>query len=336
MKEKKRKYRQIKEIDREGIWKLKLKGKSSREIAKELSFSHTTISRELKKNSFRGMIDVYSPAIAYHFAKERRCKRGRKKQILCPGIRQYVSDKLEAGWSPEQIAGRITRDHPELRISHETIYQYVFAHQLHHLLPTQRPKRKPRRKKRLRNTFTRSHIPNRIGIDQRPNYINQRKVFGHWESDLIISKQNSVALNVLVERQSRLVKITRVERKTADQTSSAIIKRLIEIPPKARQSITYDNGSEFASHELINQNLKTRSFFCNPYSSWEKGSVENMNGLIRRYIKKGEDLANYTPDQISTIESALNNRPKKLLKFRTPLEVYTSKIASPQSGASFR
>lgn len=140
----------------------------------------------------------------------------------------------------------------------------------------------------------------------------------------------------MVERQTRLVKITKVERKTSAQTAEVIINRLSEIPPQARLSITYDNGLEFASHEQVNQQLNTQSYFCNPYSSWEKGSVENMNGLIRRYIKKGVNLANYTPDQIQTIEMALNNRPKKLLDYQTPLEVYTSKIASHLSGASIR
>ncbi|MBX7148264.1 helix-turn-helix domain-containing protein, partial [bacterium] len=138
MVEKQRKYKLISEIDRERIWELKLRGKKGRAIAKELGFSHTTISRELKKNSFREMPEAYSPVIARNLAQERRSRRGRKKQILHPQILDYVRVKLEEGWSPQLIAGRISKDHPGLSVSHETVYQYVFENQLHHLLPSQR------------------------------------------------------------------------------------------------------------------------------------------------------------------------------------------------------
>lgn len=185
------------------------------------------------------------------------------------------------------------------------------------------PRAHKKRFKRVpRSNKKSSRIPNRISIDQRPEEINNRTEFGHWESDVIVSKQNKVALSVSIERISKLVKIKKIKQNKADMFSRAVIRRMKGLPACARRSITYDNGSENALHELINDRLNTDSYFCNPYHSWEKSSVENVNGLIRRFLPKKTDFAKITHKRIKEIESLLNNRHRKCLGFKTPNQVF--------------
>jgi transposase, IS30 family len=161
-----------------------------------------------------------------------------------------------------------------------------------------------------------------VPITQRPDEVNTRETLGHWESDSVVGSDRKAGLKVVVERASRLVNISLMDDKTAKETKKVILRRLANHPEELVQSITYDNGSENVLHNDINEKLGAQSFFCEPYHSWEKGSVEQVNGLIRRFFPKGTDFNNLTTTDINRVEKLLNNRPRKCLNYRTPYEVF--------------
>lgn len=317
-------YKELSLEERERIAVLKGFGKSMREIARELGRNHSTISRELTKNScFVAKRHCYLVHRAEMRARRRKALRGKRERLKNSQIREYVQEKMKLHWSPEQIGGRIQMDHPGLRISHEAIYQYIYE-EAWELFPFLARKHKRRR---LRFNYRKPQglvIPCRVFIGKRPEEVNQRLVFGHWEADSMISRANLVSLHVLVERKSRLVKITKMLRNSSDQVRQAIVRRLTPLPEFFRLSITYDNGFENTGHREINRELGTQSFFCHPYHSWEKGSVENTNGLIRRFIPKKTNLERIPNTDLQRIENLLNNRPRKCLNYRTPKEVFKS------------
>jgi transposase, IS30 family len=322
MEKKVKKYNQLKLVDRERIGIYHAMGMSAREIAKRLDRHHTTISREISRNNnilpaMRGYIGCQ----ANDASKKRKITAATRPRLKDERIRAHTKEKLVLGWSPEQIARTTPNYVPGKKISHEAIYQYVYADYREGIgfLARRHKQRLQKFKFRKRQT---SNIPNRIGIEYRSINANNRNEFGHWESDSIVSNQSSAAINVLVERKSRMVKIQHLVSKRACFTYQAICKSLGTLPNIARISITYDNGSENVKHENVNHTLKIKSFFCQPYHSWEKGSVENTNGLIRRFIPKKTNLANVTQQQLNRIEHLLNNRPRKCLGYKTPSEVF--------------
>lgn len=226
---------------------------------------------------------------------------------------------LTQGWSPEQIAGRPGLEHGATVISHETIYRFVYEspigrqERLYQYLRRGRKKRRLRLGRRVRT----SPIARRQFIDARPPAANQRTEIGHWESDSLLFHQGQVA-NVLVERRSRFTLLTRLPGKTAADTRQILVQRLGSLPC---HSITADNGSENADHLLISSALHAPFFFCRPYPAWEKGRVENANGLIRRYLPGQTDLDRLLPGDFDAIAGELNNRPRTCLDFLTPSEV---------------
>jgi IS30 family transposase len=295
-----------------------------REIAKRLNRSPSTISRELARNG-PASHRVYHARVA-QLASERRNRRAHQRQrLICGRLQGYVIRKLRLGWSPELISGRLHRDHPEMAISHEAIYQFVYdpvirqKYDLAHYLPRSHRKRCRRKSRSLEQ---KPRIWCRIGIEQRPYHILNREEFGHWESDAVVSRQSSATLNVSVERKSRYTKVTKMSRKTAHETQQAIVGALSRFPQIARKTITYDNGSENSAHLLTNHLLGTRSYFCNPYHSWERGTNENTIGLVRRVFPKKTDFEIVTRAQIRKLEYRLNNRPRKCLSYQTPSEVF--------------
>ena len=183
---------------------------------------------------------------------------------------------------------------------------------------------KKRRNKSIGRKVRKATIPNRIPIDTRPKSIENRRSYGHWEGDSLISRKSKAALNTLVERKSRLVLITKLPRKTADETLRAVISRFKKLPVKGRQTLTLDNCTENAKHEMLSAKLGIRCYFARPYASWERGTNENANGLIRWYLPKGTDFRKITSEQIARIEKMLNTRPRKCLGYKTPLEVAAS------------
>lgn len=308
--------------EREKIAVLKACGKSLREIAALLGRHHSSLSRELRRNKSR-LFDSrgYWPAQAQIKARKRKSKASRKPRLRNAQIRSYVVEKLKKFWSPELIAGRIPLDLPGLKISHEAIYQFIYE-DAWELFPFLARKHKRRRLRFNHKKPKQLEIPDRTFISQRPEAINQRFEFGHWEGDSMVSRANSVSLHALLERKSRYLKLTKILRNSSECVRNAVIRKLAPLKKSARQSITYDNGPENSNHLQINRELKIQSYFCNPYHSWEKGSVENSIGLVRRFIPKKTDLEKVSTTEFIQIQNLINNRPKKCLNYQTPKEAF--------------
>ncbi len=315
-----RQYNQLNLEDREGIAILKAEGMSIRQIGKELGKSHSTVVRELKRNAPPIRQGKYLPLRAHQRAKQKKVLAGWRPRLKGPLIESYVKYHLIMGWSPEQIAGRLPLDYGGLFISHEAIYQYIYE-EAPNLIGYLARRHKKRYCKGHSRKYKKCHIPNRISITERPPDIGERNDVGHWESDLAVSGSGKAALNVLCERRSRYTLITKLPDKTARFNRQAILNRLADFAPSVRQSITYDNGPENTDHQFLNRLLGTKSYFCQPYHSWEKGTVENTIGLVRRFAPKKTDFSLMTENSVKFIEKKLNGRPRKCLSYQTPSEV---------------
>jgi IS30 family transposase len=240
-------------------------------------------------------------------------------------------------WSPEQIAGTLPQRYPDASISPEAIYQYIYAQYTRGgygvLVGTEDLRKYLKRRHKVRK---RKHIPfvtekgaihGRTMIDERPVVVEARIEPGHWEGDSIVSKKSTVGLNTLVERVSGLLKMTRVEDSTSAQTTGVVTKRLQRVPEPLRKTLTVDNGHENAGHKDIMRVLGMKVYFAHPYHSWERGTNENTNGLIRHYFPKGTDFATVTEREIQAVEKRLNTRPRKRLNWRTPQQVFNHCVA---------
>lgn len=322
-------YKQLSQEEREHIAHLLSEGNSLGDIAKALARNKSTISRELTRNS-APEYKRYTPCRAHGRACERKTTANTHERLKNDFIRQYVRDGLKQGWSPEQISGRIRIDHPGYSVNHEAIYQYIYHPQTPQrleMINLLRRAHKKRRNKGIGRKVRKTKIPNRIPIDARPKSVENRRRYGHWEGDSMVSRKSKAALNTLAERKSRLVLITKLFRKGAAETNKVVISRLKKLPAGGRQTLTLDNGTENAKHEQISSRLGIKCFFAHPYSSWERGTNENLNGLIRWYLPKGTDFSKITPEQIAQVEYLLNSRPRKCLGYKTPLEVAASSVA---------
>ena len=262
--------------------------------------------------------DKYIGSQSHNNAQRKWKDSHKKERIKNPKKVEYIEEKLKLDWSPEIISNKMAADIGE-SISHEAIYQFIFygRNDLTIYLTRKQLGRKPRSKKRKTK---KTPIPNRIDIDKRPVEANERKEFGHIKADTIFSKNRLSALVVMVDRLTRRTKIRKMTRKTAEQTSSQILFALQDYNIIHLKTITYDNGSEFAYHERINREFEIESYFCKPYQAWEKGTVENINGLVRRFFPKGTDFDNITEEEVQYVEDWINNRPMKILGFKTPNE----------------
>jgi IS30 family transposase len=322
-------YKQLSQSEREQIAGLLSEGCSLGDIAKTLGRNKSTISREITRNSAPEH-QRYTPCRAHARACERKTSANTHERLKNDFVRMYVRDGLEQGWSPEQISGRIRVDYPGCSVNHEAIYQYIYHPQNPHrleMINLLRRAHKKRRSKGIGRKVRKTKIPNRIPIDARPKSIENRRRYGHWEGDSLISRKSKAALNTLTERKSRLVLITKLPRKGAAETNKAIIKRLKKLPANGRQTLTLDNGTENAKHEQLSAKLGIKCYFAHPYASWERGTNENINGLIRWYLPKGTDFSKIDKEQISQIEFLINSRPRKCLGFKTPLEVAALSVA---------
>jgi IS30 family transposase len=326
----KKTYKQLSIEEREiiqlGVWG----HKSIRMIALELGRPASTVGRELKRNC-PPINRLYVPRLAQARAKKRIMKRGQRKRLKNEVIANYVLTMLKNNYSPEQIAGRIRIDLPGQSISYEAIYNYIYTQYyrngygrcigddlriyLKRRHKTRHPKHIPFKPQRLR-------IANAISISERPAKVELRQELGHWEGDSVVSSQSKHGLNTLVERKSGLVFITKIENGRSETTANAVINRLSILPKTKKRTLTLDNGSENAGHKLITETLGTKCYFARPYHSWERGTNENTNGLIRYYFPKKTDFATVSEEQIKQVEDILNNRPRKRLKWLTPLEAF--------------
>ena len=305
-----------------------------RVIARVLGRSPSSVSREIKRNIPR-MQRRYTPRLANARALEHRTHRGRTKRLKNETIRSYVRTKLKEGYSPEQIAGRLSGDHPGACISHEAIYQFVYAQFHRHgygrlIGEDLRPYLKRRHKRRIpkgARRCKRTAPPKGISIDTRPREIERRNTIGHWEGDLVVSGKSRFALQTLVERKSGLVFISKVSNGTKEVSKAAVYERFSVLPSSLRQSLTLDRGSENAWAFEPNPELGLTCYFAHPYCSWERGTNENTNGLIRWYFPKGTDFATISEEAITEVERSLNTRPRKRLGWKTPLEVFSQSVA---------
>lgn len=315
--------------ERELIDKMHRDGRSIRQMGRVLDRSPSTISRELRRN--RSPIQhYYMDHRAQERADKRRSRASRRMRLKNDKIREYVADKLRQDWSPEQIAGRIGIDRPDLSISHEAIYQYVYhpsTPNRQELVSCLRRSHRRRKRKGQAPNKHKSRIVNRIGIEYRPKVVDERSRFGDWEADTLTSRRSKAAVLTMVERKSRLVMLTRLDVRTASLTSEAIIESLSLFPKDGCRTLTVDNGTENGGHEEVSKATGINCFFCDPYSSWQRGTNEHINGLVRQYLPKKTDFATISADKIKWIESRLNSRPRKCLDYKTPLEVANQSVA---------
>jgi len=320
---KKAQYRNLNEHDRVRIEVYLLEGKTQYKIAQLLRVHRSTISREIQKRG--GELRGYTAGYAQeeHVKSKQNC--GRKSIIENHPIGSHVISKLKTGWSPEVIAGRLKKEindnnrAPDGYVNHESIYQFVWnstygkTEKLYQYLRYG----KKRRTKYYGRKSKRSTIPNRVSIDERPKEIDTRLTIGHWEGDTIMYGRLK-GINSLVERKTRYVILTKLNGKTPEETASVVISRLKN---QICSTITFDNGIENKNHENMSKQLMTNIYFCHPYSSWEKGTNENTNGLVRRYLPKKTDIVTVPQQNVDDIAWELNNRPRKILKYETPQEV---------------
>jgi len=322
-------YKQLSLEERDRITAMKYQDWTNTDIANALGRSKSTLTREFQRNSTPAY-KVYLSHRAHARAVTRKQEAGSRPRLKNEQIVTYVRNNLEQGLSPELIAGRMGLDHPGLEISHEAIYQYIYhpktegrVELIGHLVRGHRK----RKTKGIGRKERKTKIPNRIPIEQRPVSVDNRSRFGHWEGDSLVSRKSFVALNSLVERKSRLLFLTRLKRKSAEQTKNAVIGRLQDLPENARRTLTLDNGSENAQHEAITEAIGMQCYFARPYASWQRGTNESVNGLVRRYFPKGTDFSKITDKQVAKVESLINNRPRKCLGYKTPLEVASAFVA---------
>lgn len=316
-------YQHLSSHERDVLAVLRSQGHSLRRIAQVLRRSPSTLARELRRNAPPVYTGYYLAHKAQHRAETRNQVAHRRRRLKSPRLRRYVAQRLRGGWSPELIAGRWRRRHPDSAISHEAIYQWVYA-DARHLIPClvrAHRRRKPRGYSRKHRT---THIPARVSIRARPASVLHRRRVGHWETDTMISRASAVALQVTVERTARYTRLAQLPKKGAHAMSVALTRRLSRYPRPMRLSLTYDNGSENTEHVRTNQVLGSRSYFCEPFHSWERGTVENTIGLVRRFFPKQTDLATISKTRVQSVEHWLNHRPRKCLGFQTPAEVFKS------------
>jgi len=313
-------YTHLTSEERYTIWTLRKVGCSGGLIAKMLGRSRSTISRELRRNvSRRG----YRPRRAHGLALERR-RVCRKPTKLTAAVKQVLAPLLFKRWSPEQIAGRLRRE-GRLSISHETIYKFIALNKekggrLYRFL--RRSKRYRRRNRRQPSPYQES----RKSIDERPASVDARDRIGDWEIDTLVSRANAEVLLSLVERKSRYTLIGKQPNKESWPMAKRVVSMLRRHKDKVK-TITSDNGTEFASFRQIENRLEADFYFAHPYSSWERGTNENTNGLIREYFPKASGFASANPDRLAQVMYNLNNRPRKVLGYRTPKEAFSESVA---------
>lgn len=300
--------------EREFLYRLKQDGKSRSEIARLMGRDRSTIYRELNRNTGqRG----YRPRQAQRLADTRRqaCRRPAKLENL--ELRKHVEQKLTQLWSPDQIAGRARLEYPKQPqrwLSRQTIYNWINRHAPHWKCYLRRQGRPVERRGKLRDI---------VRIDGRPEVINRRQRYGDWEGDTLVGKGRRSALITLVERKSGYTRIGRADDMTAKSTARVTWRRMQDIPESWRQSITFDNGKEFMDHDQIARQLGLTVYFALPYRSWQRGTNENTNGLLRQFYPKGTDFTRISHQAVARAETQLNERPRKRLEYLTPTEIFT-------------
>jgi transposase, IS30 family len=320
-------YNHLNQRDRMCLFYLLQSGLSLREIGRRLNRSHTTISREVKRN--KRIIGCYCDRAAQSFAEKRKAIPRHKRRNSNEQLRHYVVEKLWLDWSPEIISKRLNRDFPyskkKMRVSHEAIYHWIYndAEQGGTLFKRLVRNHKKRKKQRRYGSL-RGLIPNRVDISQRPGVVDRRSRYGDWEGDTMVGYRHKGRLVTHVERKSRYLLAGKAEDGTAVSFNDASLQLFKQIPNNYCKTLTLDNGSENAKFSDLEETLSLQVYFAKPYASWERGTNENTNGLLRRYFPKGTDFLRVTHSELAKAVKMLNHRPRKCLNYRTPFEVFNS------------
>jgi IS30 family transposase len=329
------------EYEREHIALRRAQRAGVRQIGRELRRQPSTISREIRRHrSFRRPTDRvghYSGLLAQSRAEQRRRRPKPRKLAGNAALAEHVQQKLDKQWSPRQIAATLVHDHPddpEMRVSHETIYQSLYVQgrgglrrDLHKQLRTGRALRRPRAASRRPS---RSSIPDPVSISERPAEVADRAVPGHWEGDLIIGKAGTSAIGTLVERSTRYCLLLHLpDGHGAEQVRDAMIAKIPALPAQLWRSLTWDRGTEMAKHRDISIATGLPIYFCDPRSPWQRGSNENTNGLLRQYFPKGTDLSQHTPEHLDAVAVRLNGRPRETLGWQTPAQALNELLSQP-------
>ena len=329
------KYSQITIEERCEIARLHALGQTLRQIAATLDRAPSTIARELKRNG--SMSRGYQPSYAHQQARARRWSGSRLDRDR--HLRTLVLSRLQQGWSPQQVAGRLAREAGQPLISHESIYRFIYAqlarkkdYSWRHYLPRAKAKRGWRGR---RGGSPASFITLRRPLTERPPQAKDRRTPGHWEADLMLFRTYGQAVLVLHERHSRLLLAVRPHGKAAGPIASAISRLLAPLPPPWRQTITFDNGTEFARHHHLHS-LSIATFFCDTRSPWQKGGVENAIGRLRRTLPRKTDLAALPEHQFTALVQAYNNTPRKCLDYQTPTEIFWNSLLHFKCESTFR
>lgn len=316
--------------EREEISRGLLAGDSCQTIATRLGRSPSTVSRDVAAGGNRVQYRAWR-AEAKAYRRARRPKA--PKLVACPRLRAEVERGLKRRWSPQQIVARLVRDFPddpEMRVSHETIYQSLFVQgrgalrqELTRCLRSGRAQRRPHG--RAPGT---GQLKGMVLISERPAEVEDRAVPGHWEGDLIVGKQSRSAIGTLVERQTRYVMLVSLQQgRLAGDVKDALITAITGLPAHLRRSLTWDQGKEMGEHVPFTVATGVQVYFCDPRSPWQRATSENSNGLLRQYFPKGTDLSGYTQAQLDAVAAELNGRPRQTLGWQTPSEAFARVVA---------
>jgi IS30 family transposase len=329
-------YSHLTDADRDVIAQLLFSGMSKAAIARELGRDRSTISRELIRNRVRTGSQKYVRwqylgSGASKLARQRRAsaKEGLPRLLDSQRLLQYVKHGLKQRWSPEQISGRIRREHPNdsgMRVSHQTIYQWLRDDKKRggNWYRWLRQSKRKRRKK-YGSSLRRYRIQNQTSIEQRPQIVDLRKRLGDWEGDTVEGKNHQGRLLTLVDRKSRYTLSLKLTSKYSHEVIAAVQRALKPLDADRRRTLTLDNGTEFTYFQRVVDRLKTKVYFAHPYSSWERGTNENTNGLLRQYFPKDTNFLKISHQQLAAAVKQLNNRPRKCLNWRTPSELFLAK-----------
>lgn len=325
--------RLLTDIDRQIIARGIKEGKSHRTIAKGIGRSQSVVSQEIRKNSTsRG----YSVVVAKKLSALRAKKTNKRKLDKDPVLRAFVVNWIREGLSPEEVVGRLRVKPPRSldgrSVSHEAIYDWIYNGEGKYagLIPYLRRKQTKRRRRGRGVKPKQIRIKNRVSIHARPKKINERREVGHWEDDTMVFSQQEPCLAVQYERKIMLARITKVPNKEAVSHEWALRAKIEQDPKSLWKTATRDNGTENVLHENTRQLYGLRSYFCDTYSSWQKGGVENLNGLIREYFPRDTDMSIIAPEHVAWVENKLNNRPRKKLNFLTPNEALAAHLSRRQ------
>jgi IS30 family transposase len=303
--------------ERQVLYRLLRAEYSKTEIAETMGRDRSTIYREIKRNTGgRG----YRPKQAQRLAKARRQASRRPCKLDDPQTHQYVRERLEQHWSPDQIAGRSRQDfsrHPRRFISRQTIYNWIDRRAPDWELLLRRGGRPPEKRGKLTDC---------VRIQGRPDVINHRCRYGDWEGDTMVGKGRRSALLTMVERKSGFTRLGRVDSMKSVTTMRVAHRRLRTLPESLRHSATFDNGKEFAEHHRLTRKLGLAVYFAEPYKSWQRGTNENTNGLLRQFFPKGTDFTGISHREVARVEKLLNERPRRRLGYQTPSEILATRL----------